>query len=545
MQKTYQADVIIVGGGIAGIIAALELLDAGKKVLILDRDKASELGGLAKWAFGGMFFVDTKIQKRQGIKDSIDLAMKDWFSYAEFEEDEYWGKQWAEQYIHLSTPHAFRWLLKKDIKFFFSMNWAERGLERKGNSVPRFHMVWGTGHALVNKIKEQILHHVNKQNLTIHFEHRVLDLTTTNNVVDGVNGIKENDEGTFMAKSNLVIVATGGINGSIERVKKEWDHKAFGSPPKTILNGAHKYAIGDLHDATARINGNIVNLEKQWNYAAGIRHFKPRKTDHGLSLVPCKSAIWTNYQGKRFGPTPLMTATDTRYLIERICKEPVKYSWQILNMKIANKEFAISGSEFNHNFREQKLLKFLYSATIGGNKKLVKEIAEKCEDVVIANSFEELVDKMNAISDHEVSLALLKESVENYDADIANGPSNFKDQQLQWIEKFRKFKGDKIRTCKFQKINDPKAYPLIAIREFIVSRKSLGGIQTNLEGKVLTSIDKDGNQSVIEGLYAIGEAAGFGGGGMHGKRSLEGTFLGGCVITARVAAKSILGKQLN
>jgi len=545
MQKSYQADIIIIGGGIAGMIAALDLLDAGKKVLILDRDKESELGGLAKWAFGGMFFVDTKIQRRQGVKDSIDLAMKDWFSYAEFEKDEYWGKLWAEQYVHLSTTHAYQYLLKKDVKFFFSMNWAERGLQVKGNTVPRFHMVWGTGRALVEQIKKHLLNHVNRNNLTIHFEHRALDLITSNNCIDGVNGIIEDDGGAFVAKSNRVIVATGGINGSIERVKKEWDYQAFGSPPTTILNGAHKYAVGDLHDATAKINGNIINLEKQWNYAAGIRHFNPRKRDHGLSLVPCKSAIWTNYQGKRFGPTPLMTSTDTRYLVEQICKEPVKYSWQILNMKIAKKEFAISGSEFNHSFREQQLLKFLYSTLIGGNQKLVDEIVEKCEDVVIANSMDGLVQEMNAISEHEVSLALVKDSVEKYDADIANGPGNFKDQQLQWIEEIRKFRGDKIRTCKFQKINDPKAYPLIAIKEFIVSRKSLGGIQTNLEGKVLTSKDENGNQSVIEGLYAIGEAAGFGGGGMHGKRSLEGTFLGGCVITARVAAQSILGKQLN
>lgn len=544
MQK-YQTDIAIIGAGIAGLVAALELLDAGKKVLIVDRDKAEEVGGLAKWAFGGMFFVDTKIQRKQGIKDSIDLAIKDWFSYAEFEKQDYWGPEWAKQYVHLSTPHAYHWLLKQQVKFFFGMNWAERGLHVKGNSVPRFHMVWGTGYELVQRIKAAVLNHPRKENLQMCYEHRVLDLISSDRKVVGAKGITENDHSDFEIKSDIVIIASGGINGSIERVRKEWDTKSFGSPPKVILNGAHKFAIGDLHDATSKINGAVVNLEKQWNYAAGIRHFEPRKTDHGLSLVPCRSAVWTNANGKRFGPTPLMTTTDTHFIIKEICKEPIKYSWQIMNMNIAKKEFAISGSEFNHAFRNQKLLRFLYGVLFSGNKKLVNEIIEKCEDVVIGNSLEELVEKMNAISDHPVSLDLVKESIGNFDKEIGKGKGNFSDPQLKWIEEFREYRGDKLRLAKLQKIDNPKAYPLIAIREFILSRKSLGGIQTDLDCRVLAISEDPKNQSYIDGLYAIGEAAGFGGGGMHGKRSLEGTFLGGCVITARVCAHAILGKKLN
>ncbi|MEO0341779.1 MAG: FAD-dependent oxidoreductase, partial [Bacteroidota bacterium] len=336
MQKY---DTIIVGGGIAGIITAYELLDAGHKILIIDRDKKENFGGLAKWAFGGMFFANSKLQRSRGIKDSVDLAMSDWFSFAEFDEDEVWGKKWAEQYIHFSTPHGYDWMRKKGFSFFPVLNWVERGLHRQGNSVPRFHMVWGTGWELTYRMIRLMQNHKNASNLDYLFEHRVQDLIVENKTCTGVRGVQEGSDKPFEVFGEHIIVATGGINGSIEKVKETWDTEAFGTPPEIILNGAHPLAIGDLHDATERINGSVVNLEKQWNYAAGIRHHSPRKKDHGLSLVPCKSAIWLNYQGERFGPTPLMTAYDTRFIIERICQEPVKYSWQILNRKIAYKEF--------------------------------------------------------------------------------------------------------------------------------------------------------------------------------------------------------------
>jgi len=541
----YQADVIIVGGGLAGIVAALDLLDTGKKILILDRDTEANFGGLAKWAFGGMFFVNSKHQRRAGIKDSIDLAMNDWFSFAEFEENEHWGKKWAEQYIQLCTPHSYNYLKQKGIGFFPVLNWVERGLFRPGNSVPRFHMVLGTGWELTYGLIRQLKAHANYKNITFQFEHRALEIIEENGVVKGIRGKLEGNDQEFEAKGEITIVATGGINGSIEKVKSNW-HKSLGTPPKKILNGAHKYALGDLHEATENINGSIVNLDKQWNYAAGIHHYKPRKEGHGLSLVPCKSALWLNYEGRRFGPMPLITAYDTRYLVERICQEPVKYSWQIMNMKIAKKEFAISGSEHNELMRNKKILQFVLKTALVGNGKLVNKIIDNCEDVVIGNSLEELVEKMNAISDEKsVKLQYVKEAVENYDAQIDRGKNYHNDEQLRRIAHARQYRGDKVRTSNFQKILDSKAMPLIAIKEYILSRKSLGGIQTNLESQVLSQPDASGNQQAIDGLYAIGEAAGFGGGGMHGHRSLEGTFLGGCVISARVAAASIKGQKLE
>lgn len=538
----YQSDIIIVGGGLAGITAAIALLDAGKQVLIIDRDLESELGGLAKWAFGGMFFVDTKHQRRNGIKDSIDLAMRDWFSYADFEATEYWGKKWAEQCIHLCTDHVYHWLRKHGLGFFPVLNWAERGLNKDGNSVPRFHMTWGTGWELVRVLKNKLLSHKNIDKLSFKFQHRVTDLVACDGQIQAVRGTNETTNTPFEAAADTIIVATGGINGSIEKVKANW-FKDWGSPPKIILNGAHPYAIGDLHDATTAINGNVVNLDKQWNYAAGIRHYDPQKQQNGLSLVPCKTALWLNYEGKRIGPKPLVTAYDTRYLVERICQEKRKYSWQVLNMKIALKEFAISGSEHNPAIRDKQFFKFIWGVLFG-NKKLVQHILTNCEDMVAADTIEELTAKMNALNgDQAVKATHIKNAIQAYDSSIDKGHP-YQDEQQQLIYNARKWRGDKSRTCNMQKIGDPKAGPFIAIREFILSRKSLGGIQTDLQCRVLTTPDTQGNQETIGGLYAIGEAAGFGGGGIHGHRSLEGTFLTSCVLTGRLAARDICGLNL-
>lgn len=539
----YQADVIIVGAGIAGIITAIELLDAGKRVLLLDRDVEQELGGLAKWAFGGMFFVDTKHQRRNGIKDSVDLAMRDWFAFADFTEEEHWGKKWAEQYIHLCTDHGYHWMRQNGLDFFRVLNWAERGLNNDGNSVPRFHMIWGTGWELVQVFNRILLGHKNKDLLQIQYGHRVLELLGSAAGVTGVRGKLEGSEAEFTAEGEIVVVATGGINGNIKKIKENW-YPSWGKPPEIILNGAHKYALGDLHDATSAIKGSVVNLEKQWNYAAGIHHYAPRKEGHGLSLVPCKTALWLNYRGERMGPEPLVTAYDTRYLVERICQEEQKYSWQVLNYGIMLKEFAISGSEHNPAFRDKKFFQVLKTVLLG-NKSLVSKIIDECKDVLIADTLEDLVDKMNALQGtNDVQLSAVQEAMQAYDKSIDAG-APYSDKQQQRIHHARQWRGDKARTSNMAKIGDPKKGPFVAIREFILSRKSLGGIQTDLECRVLTEKDGAGQQETIPGLYAIGEAAGFGGGGIHGHRSLEGTFLGGCVITARVAAAAILNKKLS
>lgn len=540
----YQCDIVIVGGGLAGIITAYELLGSGKKIVIVDRDKDENFGGLARWAFGGMLFVDTPHQRRMGIRDSYEVARQDWFSFAQFDEGEHWGKLWAEQYLHLCTDYGYRYLRDNNVNFFPVLNFPERGLYVPGNSLPRFHMVWGTGWGLVNEFIRRLHIHPKKENLQLIFNHRVTGIAVENKTIAGVTGVHENTGEPFEIRADQVVIASGGINGSIERVKTHW-YKPWGEPPETILNGAHYYAVGDLHDAASRVNGNVVNLDKQWNYAVGIRHYAPQVQDHGLSLVPMKSTLWVNYEGRRFGPMPLVTPYDTRFLVERICQEPIKYSWQILNAKIAYKEFSISGSEHNVNMRDKKFWKFIYGMLFKGNKELVHKIADRCEDVIMADTLDELVARMNALTgEKHVKKEYIEQAARKYDAEIERGEKYFQDEQLIRLAHLRKYIGDRIRTCKFQKILDPQAGPLIAIRSFILSRKSMGGIQTNLRGQVLTIPDAEGRQEAIEGLYAVGEAAGFGGGGIHGYRSLEGTFLGGCVINARVAAAAIQGKSL-
>jgi len=537
-MDNLKADVLIAGGGIAGIVAAIELLENDKSVIIFDRDKEENFGGLAKESFGGMFFVNSPQQKRSGIKDTTELAKQDWYSFAEFEDDNIWGKKWAEKFID-STDEVYKWLRTKKVGFFPVVHWVERGLFKPGNSVPRFHMVWGTGYGLIMSLIEYLKSHKNYDKLQVLFNHKVEEIIAENGKVTGLKVKNEQNNEEFETFAEVVIIATGGINGSMERVRKHW-HKDWGTPPEVILNGSHQYAIGDLHDEAEKLNANVPNLDKMWNYAAGIRHFNPKRENHGLSLVPPKSALWLNYKGERMGPVPLMTAYDTRYLVTKICEQEKKYSWQIMNKKIALNELAVSGSEYNDGIKEKKILKFLSSLIIG-NKDFYKELIEKSEDFIIADNIDELAEKMNELTgDNSVDVELLRQSIENYDDNISRGKKFHNDDQLRRIAHARQYRGDKVRTCKFQKIVDKKAMPLVAIREFIVSRKSLGGIQTDLQSRVLQKPDSENNQQIIQGLYAAGEASGFGGGGSHGIRALEGTFLGTCVLTARVAAEDIL-----
>lgn len=538
-NQTYKADVNIIGGGIAGLVAALELLDQNLTINLFEREEPSALGGLARWSFGGIFFVDTKHQRKNRIQDSIELAKQDWYNFAEFGKDDIWPKKWADYYIENCTLDVYEWLRSKKIKFFPVVHWVERGLYQPGNSVPRFHMVWGTGHELIKKTIKSIEKHPKRENLSIFFRHKAEKFIVEGGKVSGFTGKDEEIEKDFTAKADVNVVASGGISGSVEEVKRHW-YKSWGKPPAKILNGSHRYADGTMIYASEKLNANITHLDHMWNYAAGIHHPKPEHPDHGLSIVPPKSALWLDHQGKRFGPEPLVSGYDTRFLVEKICqqKDPEnKYSWQVMNWKIAVKELAISGSEYNDAVKKKRFIRFLMNVYFG-NKKLIKTLNKTCEDFVVANSIEELAAKMNSLNaNKKIDVQLLRESIQRYDAQLERGEMFYNDDQLRRIAHLRQYKGDKFRVCNFQKIDDKKGYPLVAIREFILSRKSLGGIQTDLDGRVLTN--KENGNTPIPGLYAIGESAGFGGGGMHGKRSLEGTFLGGCIFTARKLAASI------
>jgi len=335
----------------------------------------------------------------------------------------------------------------------------------------------------------------------------------------------------FEVEAEAVVIAAGGINGDIDRVRAHW-HQDWGRPPEVILNGAHRFADGRLHDAAAHAGAAVTHLDWQWNYAAGVRHWRPRKPGHGLSLVPPKSALWLNWRGERIGPMPLVTGYDTHDLVAQVCRQERAYSWQLLNRKIALRELAVSGSEFNPAFRDRRRLAVARDLLLG-NRWLYEELTSNCEDFVVADTLPELVERMNeVVGDASVDLGAVTEAATRYDERIDLGPRFHNDEQLRHIEFARRWPGDRLRTCKAQKILDRKAGPLVAIREFIISRKSMGGLQTDLESRVL---DRQGHP--VPGLFAAGETAGFGGGGMSGKRSLEGTFLGGCILGGRIAGK--------
>ncbi len=535
-MRRYQGDVVIVGGGIAGVVAALELLSAGRKVTLLDRDREENFGGLAKESFGGILFVDTPEQRRAGIADSPELALRDWLSFGEFGRDaaaDGWPRRWAQAYVNECTGEVYRWLKARGVGFLPVPLWVERGLHGNGNSVPRWHVTWGTGHVLATRLIELLRAHPRADALELRFDHRVEALSEEGGRIAGCRG-KTEDSGEDFTASGAVLVASGGINGSLQRVRQNW-HADWGSPPETILNGSHRYADGTLHDAVRAAGGRLTHLDRMWNYAGGVHHWKPRKPEHGLSLVPPRSALWLDWRGERIGPNPLVSGFDTRDLVTQICRQERKFSWQLLNRKIALKELAVSGAEFNPSIRERSAAGFVRDLLLG-NRWLLGELTKNCVDFVTAPTLPELVEKMNALQgDGAVDLEALRGTVERYDAQVGRGPLH-NDPQLRYLAQLRQWRGDKMRTCKLQKILDPSARPLIAIREFIMSRKSLGGIQTDLGSRVLNDAGEP-----IPGLYAAGEAAGFGGGGMHGLRSLEGTFLGGCIYSARRAARSIAG----
>ena len=527
----YQTDVVVVGAGIAGISAAYEILGRGRRVLLLDRDGEENVGGLARESFGGIWFAGTPLQRKYGIHDGPELGLADWLAFGELGPQHRWPRAWAEAYVERCIPEVYEWLRGLEVEFMPMPMWVERGLHVPGNSVPRWHIVWGTGHVLAVTLARHLLEHPARDLLTCRYGHRVDELLSSGGRVTGCRGADEATGESFEVDAEAVIIAAGGINGDIDRVKAHW-HEDWGRPPEVILNGSHKFADGRLHDAAGRHGAAVTHLDWQWNYAAGVRHWRPRKPGHGLSLVPPKSALWLNWRGERIGPMPLVTGYDTHDLVAQVCRQDRAYSWQLLNRKIALKELAVSGAEFNPSFRERKRLAVARDL-LRGNRWLYDELTANCPDIVVADSLPELVERMNELAgDGSVDFDAVEAAVARYDACIERGPRFHNDEQLRRIEFARRWTGDRLRTCAFQKIRDPKAGPLMAIREFIISRKSMGGLQTDLESRVL---DRQGKP--IPGLFAAGEAAGFGGGGMNGKRGLEGTFLGGCLFGGRIAGK--------
>jgi predicted oxidoreductase len=527
-----QGQVLIIGGGIAGIVTALELLDRGLSVVLIDRDTPERFGGLARWAFGGMAFVGTAEQKRLKIADSRQLMLEDWIRFGELDPSDAWPRAWAECYVEESHALVYKWLKGLGLKFMPAVNWVERGSSIKGNSVPRYHLLWGAGLELVENLISRLRDHPRHDRLKLLQRHRVTALEFAGAEVCGCLTLDEATGETHSVQADITVVATGGMNGTVQQVRRHWP-TAWPPPPPVILNGAHPFSDGAIHADFARHGGRLTHADKMWNYAAGIPHPQPHFEGHGLSLIPCKSGLWVDPNGDPVGPASMVTGFDTHEMCRQVVAHP--YTWQVLNWKIAAKELAISGSQHNPRIVNHQLFRFLLDLLLA-NDRLVRQMSEESTEFVTAGTVEELALKMNRLAGaSRIDAGRLEKQLRDYDQALADPDQRTGHADIQRILELRQWRGDRLRTCNLQPVLDPKAGPLLAIRLHFISRKSLGGIQTDLQGRALAADGKP-----IAGLYAVGEATGFGGGGACGTRSLEGTFLSGCILTARKTAQAML-----
>ena len=528
-----QHDVVIVGGGLAGIVTALECLRAGQSVALVDRDTPERFGGLALWAFGGMALVGTALQARMKIPDTPERALADWLRFAELGETDVLPRQWAEHYVQHSRSHVYDWLLAEGVKFMPAVNWVERGMNGDGNSVPRYHIVWGTSRELTRRMIAALREAAKVGRLTLLHRHRVIALEHSAGQVSGAVAVNEETGTQVRLTAPVVILAMGSINGSHAQARAHWPKDR--PCPSQMLNGAHPFADGKMHHWVAdALGGQITHAGEMWNYAAGFPHPFPHFEGHGLSSIPCKSALWLDHRGERIGPEPLVTGFDTHWLCQRVAAQEKPWTWHLLNWRIAVKEFAISGAEHNQRIRDMQFPAFL-KETLLGNHRLVRQMQSESRHFLVDATLFGLAAKMNALTcSHDIDPSVLQATADRFDANFANGNKLHNDDQIRRILHARQWGPDKLRTCEPAPLQKAGAGPFIAIQMQLITRKSLGGLQTDLQSRVL-----DAAGQPIGGLYCVGEAAGFGGGGASGKRSLEGTFLPGCILTARAAARSI------
>jgi predicted oxidoreductase len=542
------ADVIIIGAGLAGLVAAAELADAGKRVILLDQEPEQSLGGQAFWSFGGLFFVDSPEQRRMGICDSYALALEDWMGTAGFDraEDE-WPRRWAEAYVAFAAGEKRSWLHAQGMRFFPIVGWAERGgygAVGHGNSVPRFHITWGTGPGVVAPFERRVRAAARRGLVTLKFRHRVNELTVTGGVVDGVHGaILEPSAvprgapssrlvvGEFTLRAQAVVVTSGGIGGNHDLVRQSWPSR-LGAPPKDMLSGVPDHVDGRMLAIAAAAGGAIINRDRMWHYTEGIQNWNPIWTGHGIRILPGPSSLWLDARGRRL-PVPLFPGFDTLGTLTHIMQTGYDYSWFVLTQKIIEREFALSGSEQNPDLTSKSILRTL-GRVLPGAPPPVEAFKRHGVDFIVERNLSDLVRRMNALTAEPLIVPMtLEREVVARDRQLDN-PFG-KDIQLTAIRGARRYRGDRlIRVATPHKLLDPAAGPLIAVRLRILTRKTLGGLQTDLSDRVL-----GGGGQPVPGLYAAGEVAGFGGGGMHGYRALEGTFLGGCLFSGRVVGRAV------
>jgi uncharacterized protein len=549
MSTRKGADAIVVGAGLAGLVAAAELADAGRKVILLDQEPEASLGGQAFWSLGGLFLVDSPEQRRLRIHDSHELALQDWLGTAAFDrpEDE-WPRRWAEAYVDFAAGEKRAWLYEQGVRVMPNVGWAERGgygAIGHGNSVPRFHITWGTGPGVLEPFVRRVRAAEQRGDLELRFRHKVDAISSSGGAVTGVAGevlepslVARGQQSSrvavdsFELEAGAVVVTSGGIGGDHELVRRNWPQR-MGEPPEQMISGVPHHVDGRMIEIAQKAGGSVINPDRMWHYVEGIRNWDPIWPLHGIRIIPGPSSLWLDATGRRL-PVPLFPGFDTLGTLEHIVATGHDHTWFVLTQKIIEKEFALSGSEQNPDITAKSVRAVLKDRLGAGAPAPVEAFKSHGADFVVERDLRALVERMNELTEEPLlDFARVEAEVVARDREMDNPFS--KDMQVTAIHGARRFLPDRIgRVAAPHKLLDPEAGPLIGVKLHILTRKTLGGLQTDLQGRVLGS-----HGEPVPGLYAAGEVAGFGGGGMHGYRALEGTFLGGCLFSGRTAGRAL------
>lgn len=542
-------DALVIGAGLAGLVAAVELADAGRSVRLIEQEGENSIGGQAHWSLGGLFLVNSPEQRRMGIADSAELAWQDWLGSAGFDRPEdHWPRRTAEAFVEFAAGEMREWLHGLGMRWFPVVGWAERGgglADGHGNSVPRFHITWGTGPGVVAPFERRLREHRATGRVQLHCRHRVDALTCTNGRVSGASGAvlaaskvergqrsSRDVVGAFEFDAEVVVITSGGIGGDHDRVRANWPVDRLGPPPAHMLSGVPHHVDGRMIDIAATdARAAIINADRMWHYTEGVANWQPIWPGHGIRIIPGPSSLWLDATGRRL-PAPCLPGFDTLATLREILATGYDYSWFVLDQSIIEKEFALSGSEQNPDMTSQSWRNVLRSRLSRGAPPPVEAFKTHGADFVVADAPAQLAAGMNRITgETRIDPEALTATLTARDRQMAHGFS--KDAQVTAIHGARAYRGDRLfRVAKPHRLLDPAHGPLIAVRLHILTRKTLGGLHTDLDGRVL-----DAAGQAVPGLYSAGEAAGFGGGGYHGYSALEGTFLGGCLFSGRRAAR--------
>ncbi|SDS27112.1 FAD-binding dehydrogenase [Corynebacterium timonense] len=541
--------VIVVGTGLAGLVAGYEASKAGRRVIFVDQESRRNLGGQAFWSLGGLFMAGTPEQRLMRVTDTEELAWMDWENSADYDDEEYdeWPRRWGREFVRFAANEMHGYLKNLGLRVLPTVGWAERGsgdASGHGNSVPRFHVTWGTGPEVVRVFAEPLARAEDEGVVEFRFRHRVDGLIVEGGRVVGVRGARLADDPgargeasnseeleAFELRGVAVVIATGGIGGNLEKVRRTWPEDRWGPCPENMVTGVPEFVDGSGIDIAAEAGARLVNTDRMWHYPEGMINWDPVWPGHGIRIIPGPSALWLDATGKRL-PAHLFPGSDNLAALTHIGRTGHGYSWFVLNQAIADKEFIFSGSEQNPDLTD-KSLKKLAGKLASGTPGPIKAFQDNGVDWVTATTVDELVEGMNALGDVPIDADLVRRQLVERDAQVTNPFS--KDIQVNYIRMARGFLGDKVvRVHPPHRLLDESKGPLIAVRLHVLTRKTLGGIETDLSGRALNA-----EGEVFEGLYACGEAAGFGGGGMHGKNALEGTFLGGCIHSGKRVGEAL------